>query len=278
MADDEQLDREVVARILRRATELSDSEADRGHDRPTTIEVSALIAAAGEVGLAPEVMRRSIAIESLGAPLPHRRGDGLVGPATVSVDDELGMAADAALQRLDAWLVDGHHLRRDRLRDGRGEWSKRTGVVGGAMRAARGVTGEGRLGDLGQLTASARDTGDGSCVMRIEADRSTNRTHAIVGGAVVGTMGATGVVAAAAIVSPLIAIASPIVVIAGLGVAATGRTKAARVRRELARVLESVHQGTAPTRLSIDVARRVTGRARAVSVLGPADTQTRRSH
>ena len=49
-----------------------------------------------------------------------RGGDPLVGAAVVAVDAEVLGSSSDVLARLDAWFVDGHHLRRDRLRDGWG--------------------------------------------------------------------------------------------------------------------------------------------------------------
>ncbi len=263
MVDDEQLDRDAVSRILRRAAELAD--ADGKPDPIATVEVGALIAAAGEVGISPEVMHRSIAIERLGPPPARSVGDRLLGPAIVSADDEMAVVAETALRQLDEWLVDGHHLRRDRLRAGQGEWSKRSGVMGATMRAVRATTGEGQLGDVSQITATARDVADGSCVVRISADRTMNRKHAVIGGAAVGTIGVTGAAIAAVVASPVAILVSPVALIIGVGVASTSRGRARRTERELQRLLEAVHQGVGPTRLSLDVARRVTGRARAAA-------------
>ena len=110
------LDRETVGRVLRRASDLSDNEQE---PLPQLGGVSeqALVEAAGEVGISAVAVRRALAIERLD-PLPrHHVGDRLVGAPVVAVDAEVcGSAADL-LARMDAWLVDGHHLRRDRLRD-----------------------------------------------------------------------------------------------------------------------------------------------------------------
>jgi hypothetical protein len=67
MTDQAPLDANVVGRILRRASDLE--RAGDVHDEAATIAESSLIAAAEEVGLSVEAVRRSIAVERLG-PLP----------------------------------------------------------------------------------------------------------------------------------------------------------------------------------------------------------------
>ncbi len=171
--------------------------------------------------------------------------------------------AHDALARVDAWLVDGHHLRRDALGAGRGEWSKRSGVVGVTVRTIRNATGEGKLGDFERVNAAARETGSGSSVVRITIDRTTGRRLAGGGGAVVAVGGMTGVVVAAVAATPLVLVATPVALVAGLGVALTGRKRAGSAEREIRRLLDAVGAGVDPTRLSIDVVRRATGRATA---------------
>jgi hypothetical protein len=257
------LDREAVERVLRRASELADAEPA---EMPAVggIDAAALVAAAAEVGIPADAVRRAIARERLGPPAAAHLGDRLVGAATVVVDGEVpGRAADV-LARLDAWLVAGHHLRRDRLRDGRGEWSKRTGLVGATMRSVRGVFGEGKLGDLHRIVAVARDTGTGTCVVRIEADRHHDRAVRATTGALVGAAGTAGVVVAAVVTGPLLLVVVPVTAVAGVGLAATGRGRASRVGRELDRVLDAVDQQIKPARLGVDVVRRVVGVPRRV--------------
>ena len=228
-----------------------------------TIAESSLIAAAEEVGLSVDAVRRSIAVERLG-PIPvARTGDRIVGPSQVYADGEVEVPAADALARVDSWLVDGHHLRRDVLRPGHGEWSKRSGFVGVTMRTIRSATGEGKLGDSEQVNAAARDTGNGSSVVRITIDRTTNRRFAGGGGTVVAVGGMTGVVLTAVAATPVVLLAMPAAIVAGVGVALTGRKRARDTEREIRRLLDAVGAGADPTRLSVDVVRRATGKATA---------------
>jgi hypothetical protein len=260
MTDQAPIDAKVVARILRRAGDL---ERTGVHDETSTIAEASLIAAAEEVGLSVDAVRRSIAIERLG-PLPAgRRGDRIVGPSQVYADGEVDVPADDALVRVDSWLVDGHHLRRDVLRSGHGEWSKRSGLVGMTARTIRNATGEGKLGDFERVSAAACDSGSGSAVVRITIDRTTSRRFAGGGGTVVAVGGVTGVAVAAAVSAPVVLLAMPAAIVAGVGVALTGRKHARDTEREIRRLLDAVGAGADPTRLSVEMVRRATGKATA---------------
>ncbi|MEP7112449.1 MAG: hypothetical protein ABI862_04220 [Ilumatobacteraceae bacterium] len=261
MTDQAPLDANAVARILRRAGDLE--RTDDVQDESGTIAEASLIAAAEEVGLSGDAVRRSIAVERLGPPPAARRGDRILGSSQVYADGEIDVPADDALARVDSWLVDGHHLRRDLLAPGHGEWSKRSGLVGVTIRTIRNATGEGKLGDFERVNAAARDTGSGSSVVRITVDRTTNRRFAEGGGTVVAVGGMTGVVVAAVVATPIVFVAMPVAIVAGLGVALTGRKRARGTEREIRRLLDAVGAGTDPTRLSVDVVRRATGRATA---------------
>ena len=280
MTDESPLDAKVVARILRRASDLERGSERR--DPADGIEEESLIAAAEEVGLSVDAVRRSIAVERLGPVPAARLGDRIVGPSQVYVDGQIDALANDALARVDAWLVDGHHLRRDLLRPGEGEWSKRAGLVGVTVRTIRNATGEGKLGDFERVTAVARDVGGGSSMVRVAVDRTTSRRYAGGGGAIVAAGGITGVVVGSAVATPVLLLAMPVAVIAGAGVALTGRRRARATEREIQRLLEAVRVGADPTRLSVDVVRRATGKAtaagtsalRAVGRLAPPPPQS----
>jgi hypothetical protein len=261
MTDQASFESSVVARILRRA---GDIEHDRDAENdPRIIAEASLIAAAEEVGMSVDAVRHSIAVERLG-PLPEtRRGDRLVGPARVHVDAELPAKANEALARVDSWLVDGHHLRRDVLQSGHGEWSKRSGVVGVTVRTIRGATGEGKLGDSQRIDATARETGSGSSVVRVTVDRTTNRRIAGGGASVAAAGGVAGVVLAVVAAPPIALVALPISMLVGAAMTSAGRRQARETEREIQRMLNAVTAGAGPTRLSVDVVRRVTGRATA---------------
>ena len=254
---DHEIDHAMVVRIVRRATELAGPETE--HVGRLGISREALVAAAREVGIPAVVVLRSIAIERLGPEPASHVADRFVGAALVVVDDEIAGSADEVLSRIDAWLVAGHHLRRDRIRNGRGEWSKRSGVVGLTVRRLRTATGEGKLGEFRQVTAVAEDVGTGSSVVRVVVDRTTSRRVAIVGGATAALGGAGGVVAVAAF-GPLALVAAPVVAIGGVVMARSGKHRARRAATEVERMLDAVADHHPPTKLRTEVARRVIGR------------------
>lgn len=261
MSNDLQLDHDVVARIVRRATELAGPVSiDDAH---TGISRAALVAAADEVGLPVAAVLRSIAIEQLGDIPRSRLSDRLLGGAVVSVDDEIEGTSEDVLHRIDAWLVDGHHRRRDRLRFGRGEWSKRSGLVGVTVRRMRTATGEGRLGTYQHIAATVEEIGTGSSAVRVTVDRQSDRAIAAAGGVVVA-MGGAGGIAVAAASGPVVLLAAPFVVLGGLGVALTGRRRARRTESEVQRLLEAVADHQPPTRLRTEVTQRVIGRRTAI--------------
>ena len=248
------LDRETVERVLRRASDLADI------DEAVLVELGgvseqALLDAAVEIGLPAAAVRRALAVERLDpSPRPHI-GDRFVGAGVVAVDAEVLGSASGVLARLDAWLVDGHHLRRDRLRDGRGVWSKRRGIVGRTVRTVRLATGEGQLGGVRRVSASASDTGTGTTVMRVEVDQSSAR-GTTAAGTVVAALATASSIVLAVVAGPLFLVAAPIGLAAVVGVAGGGRARADAVALEIDRVLDAVDECVAPTRLRTDVARR----------------------
>lgn len=260
MTDEVLLDRDVVARIISRASELSGPVLSLdGHGG---IGEAALLAAADEVGLSVVAVRRSIAMERLGPPPVAKLSDRVLGASMLIVDGEIVGTIEDVLARMDIWMVNGHHLRRDRLRADRGEWSRRSGVVGLTVRHLRTATGEGRLGGLHKVTAAANDTGTGSIVVRVSVDRGNDRRMAAASGAIVAVGGTGGLIVAAIALTPAIILATPVIVLGGVGVALTGRNRANRTTAEVERLLESVADHNDPTRLRAAIAQRVIGRNR----------------
>lgn len=264
------LDRDAVRRVLHRAVELEGAE-HAGLPDLYGIDADALEAAAVEAGIAAAAVRRSLAIERLGP--PPAGGAGVSGAAVVVVTDEVGGRSHEVLARLDAWLVSGHHLRRDRMRDGRGSWSRRRGIVGSAFRSLRHATGEGYLGDLERIDAVVADCGTGTCVVRVAADRRRERRVRNATGVAVATVATAGAVVGAAIAGPFLLLAAPVTIATGAGIAVTGRRRARQVAGEIDRVLDSVGHGALQTRLAPDLARRVVRRDRHTPVVQRQDVE-----
>ena len=258
MADEEVLDRDVVDRILRRANEITTARSAPA-DPSAGVSAAALLAAAEEVGLPLAAVRRSIAIEQLGEPPASRRGDRILGRRVVFVDDDVAGSPQIVLEQLDAWLVDGHHLRRDRLRAGAAEWSKRPGSVNAVMRSVRSTTGTAPLGQFERISARAVDAGDGSAVVRIAVDRTSGRRAVAGGGTAMAVGGSAALAVGAVAATPFLLLGTPVFIAAGVGIAVTGRRHAAMAQREIERVLESVNDGAAPSKLRNDLVKRVAG-------------------
>jgi hypothetical protein len=254
-----QLDRDAAERVLRRASDFVDDWPD-ALPLPGSVSEQALLEGAAEVGIPINAVRRALAVERLD-PLPRpRAADRFVGAAVVAVDAEVSGAPPEVLHRLDDWFVEGHHLRRHRLRDGCGEWTKRPGIVGRTVRTVRVAIGEGRLSRVRRIRVTTSDTGVGTTMVRVEVDRVHDRRMSTAGGAAVAVVTTAGTVALAAVTAPLLLVAAPLGVAAGLRVAGGGRSHAGVIAAEVDRVLDAVNERTAPTRLRTDVARRVVGR------------------
>ena len=186
----------------------------------------------------------------------------MLGEPVVVVEQELAGGPRDVLARLDMWLVGGHHLRRDRLRDGRGSWSRRRGLIGRTYRTVRHATGEGHLGELARVEAVVCDTGVGTCMVRVAADRRRDRrVRGAIGTAIAG-VGAAMVVAGAAAAGPLVLLAAPVAAGIGASIAGTGRAQAADVGREVERVLDAVDDEVMPSRLRPRFVRRAVGSPR----------------
>lgn len=248
----ESLDRDAVDRVLRRASELAGSD-----DEPSDgIEPAALIAAAADVGIPERSVRRSLAIERAGPKSAARRLDSLVGPAFVHGERIVAARPDRVLDVLDRWLVNAHHLRRERMRPDVMVWTRRSDVVGSAKRAARGLTGEGRLGDAGVVRAALVPVDGDETLVAITIDRMAHRRTAVAAG---GTLGAAGMTAGAVGLAMAAPFALAAVPAAGASwfVARSSRGQAHRFGRELERLLDAVEELRPPTGMLGGIGRRL---------------------
>lgn len=251
----DQLDPVAAERVLRRANLLAgDVEVD-----DSGFEPDVLVAAAAEVGIPERAVRQSLAIELLGPPPVGQRLDRLVGAATVSEERLVAMPPDRVLALLDRWLVDGHHLRRERRRPGEMAWSRRDDVVGSVRRTVRGLTGEGRLGDVRSVRAAAHPVEAGHAVVRITIDRVTRRRASLIAGS---TLGGTGVVVGVAglFLAPPVALAAVPVIAVGGGAVASSRSQADRFERELLRLLDDIEEERRPQGVLSGIRRRLSVR------------------
>jgi len=249
-----------VARILDRAQEIENARSTEPSDG---IEPTALIEAATEVGIDPNAVRDSLAIErfSVERSAPARL-DRLAGPNRVVVEREVPLSATEVMDGLEAWLSSVHRLTCDRRTPGMLIARRRSDSSAQIGRAAAGVRGEGRLGVVSDLVAEAVGQTVGSSptrprtIVRISADRSTPRAARLVGGGAVGSVGVGGGAAVGLVAgAPWLLLAVPFA-LGGYAVARSGRAHADRLDLELERLLSAVERGRRPTGLLDRVAQR----------------------
>lgn len=252
-----ELDRPAVDRVLRRASELA-APAPGALVSSHAISEEMLLAAATEVGIDPADMRVSLAIERLGPVAEPAHGDRLLGAGEVVVERVLDLDAAAAMDRLDALMVREHQLRTRRNRPMSREWHKRAGAVGAVQRAAKTAAGDAGLSKLAKVQATASEVDEHRSVLRVVADRRSQRRGAAAAGAVAGGLGLVTATVAGAMVSPLLLItAAPLAIGAAAGVAKRGRRQEAALVIEIDAVLDAVERDLPPRSITQSLRRAV---------------------
>lgn len=253
MAD--RLDRDDVSRILARAQEIeSRPESD---DVTSGIEPEALIAAASEVGIDPNAVRDSLAIERLTVDVDEpRRLDRIAGPNSVVVERVVPLTVADTMSGIEAWLTAVHRLVCDRRTDSTLHARRRTDTSARVGRTLAGWRGEGRLGGVAALDVEAVPQVVGSSptvprtIVRLRADRHEARSVRLAGG---GTLGLAGAGAGAAALATNLVVVAPVValpmIVVGYGLAHSGRSHAERVELELERLVSLVVRGHRPAGL-----------------------------
>ena len=244
----EQLDNETLQRVVRRAIEL-DGDADSVADG---VDSDALMAAASEFGITTDSVQLALAIERLGPAPTATSLDRVIGPRGVAVERHVSYGGDEAFERLDEWLTDGHHLRRE-FGDGvRGEWRKRGDLAAGMQRRFRSVTGGAALGSIRLIVADVSPVDENRAIIRLRGDRTVVRRTSVSACGIVGAGTAT---AAVMLTAPVSAVVVPGVVLVGATSAMTkhGSTK---LDRELVRLLDQLEAGIRPNTLRRGIRRR----------------------
>lgn len=248
---------DVAERVLRRASELSSdtpaTESAAEDWSSTGVSERVLLEAAAEVGIEPAAVQKALALEKLGATAPARFGDRILGPAAVAADVETVWSPDDTLRLIDSWLVQAHHLRRERTRADGGEWRRRKDVAARVQRGLRGLNGEGRLGDSESVTATAVAVGTSRSLARVTIDRTANRTGYATAGGSVTAIGVAGSVVLAVVATPALVALAPVAAVGGVLVARSGKRGAQRAEREAQRMLDAVQRGEWPRSVSDDV-------------------------
>lgn len=254
----ERLNRDDVSRILTRAQEIEtrDPSGD-GMEDDSGIEPDALIAAASEVGIDPNAVRDSLAIERLALePSDEKRLDRLAGPAAIIVEREVPLHVADAITGIETWLTSVHRLVCDRRTDAALHARPRTDTSARVGRTVAGWRGDGRLGGVRSLDIEAVPQVVGSSparprsVVRIRADRHDARSVRLAGGSTVGLVGvgagAATLAANAVFVAPVVALP---LMMGGYFVVRSGRGHADRLELELERLITRVARGERPAGL-----------------------------
>lgn len=247
------LDAETVDRVLRRASELSDSAASTD---PTAHLTEALVLeAATEAGIDPDAIKLSLAIERVGTVPSATTLDSVAGPSFVAVDRLMSLDADTVLGRFDELLVRRHGLRRARERSDRGEWRRRNDTFGSIQRAANKFGGDGpTLAYLERIEVHTSVVDEQRTLVRVLVSRRPQRTVALAGGATLGAAGVAAAAGAAVVATPLAIVGLPIAM-SGVMVARRGRRQANELNDDLERLIDLVERGSRPVSLSADLKR-----------------------
>ena len=235
-------DRDQVAMILRRATEVA-------HDRHPTDEhlaVEDLVAVASEVGVSGSAVVTAVAEARAG--VDHRTGviDRVVGPGQVWAISQLPADEPTAANTIMEWLEIDHGLRTRVTIDGVIVAEPRAGLVGALGRGLRSIGGTGGLDQVRWVRAATAEA-DRDRSLCLVADVSNKRAEAIVGGTAVagGSMAVVGLVGV--LVSPIALAALPIGAIAGVLTARTAyRYHLGRVSDRIEMTTEAVVRGERP--------------------------------
>ena len=249
----DRLDDDAVQRVVRRAVELDATSAlAEGGVAPET-----LIEAATELGIVPEAIHASLAIERLGPEPEAARLDRLVGPRAVVVERTVSYSAAEAFERLDEWFTAGHRLRRDFGDGASGEWRKRGDLVAGMQRRARMIGGGAALGSVRLIQGRVSEIDEAHSIVRLSADRTVvRRTTA----GTAGLTSAAAVTTAAIVTAPAAAVAIPGLAVAG-AISVVGKHGSIKLGRELTRLLDQIESGRRPGSLTSGLVRRLGGSA-----------------
>ena len=256
-----ELDRDAVERVLRRANEMSaahgavpgDPGGPGGHGR---MSESVLLEAASEAGIEPDAVRLSLAIERLGPTAATSRLDRTVGPRDVAVERVIALDVDTLLGRVDDLLQRQHGLRRSRSAAEWGEWRRRTDAMAKVQRGIAKVgSSSGQLRKVARIEARTSVVDEQRTIVRLLADRRSQRTEAVAGGSAIGGAGLVVGGATAFVAVPIAAVVAPVGIVVGVAVARTGRRQHHELVTDLEHLLDAVERGVRPVTLTDDVRR-----------------------
>lgn len=219
------IDRAMLERVLRRASELQAGTSEPETERELT--EAQLLEIGREVGLSPEHLRQALAEERTRVVLPTESTTvgRMVGPARAIASRTVRGSPERVLAILDGWMQRDECLQLKRRYLDRVVWEARRDLIGNAKRLFR-IGGRGyELTRAHDVAATAVAVDETRSLVRLEADLSPIRTsHVRMGaltagaGVVAGGSVLTAGLVAGAMLAPVIAVAAlPVIVAGGMG-------------------------------------------------------------
>lgn len=179
----DRLDPDAAREILRRAAELEVGRppAELGYDR------EALAQAAAEVGIGRRSLDQALAEHDVGLLTAAAGPRGLLGPSRVVVARTVPLTPEAAHERVRRWL--GRQMLEVSERQEHAEvWRPRGDLAAKVRRKVDArITKKVRIGNVDAVRVSAAATGDGECVLSLEAELDDMRRGLTTGVVVVPT-------------------------------------------------------------------------------------------
>lgn len=180
-------DRDAAQRVIARAAELDRStSSSEPYDH---VLAAALVEAAEEVGLDPELVRLAGAEEQVG--LLGREPallDRMVGPAELVARATMHGSVAEVFAALDDWMLRKGGVRRTSVDPSspsptvaRAGYRRRGDALAGAQRAVRSAAGRAQLGSLRQVELRVAALDDHRCLVVAVADVGAERTAVITG-------------------------------------------------------------------------------------------------
>jgi hypothetical protein len=248
------LDRGALERVLARAAELQahSVEPSEGMTEQDLIELG------GEVGIAPDHVRRALAEERTRIVHPDSEPGGAAvsgwfGPTYVSASRVVRGTPAALLAALDEWMQRQESLQSRRRQPGRLTWEPRRDFLGNLQ---RGFNFRGRPYELvqtGEVAATAAAIDAERSLVRLDADLSSSRRRSVIGSGVLAGGGVTtgsGLVALATLFPEGSLLVGGLVggawaglgMLAAAGVARGQRRKHSRVHGALEQILDRLER------------------------------------
>ena len=166
-ADTVRLDRAHAERVIARALELQDAHLGR----PDGLTLEEVAEVAGQLGVAPDLVRRAALDVRLAGAVEHEpsTSERLLGPARITGATSVPVDVDAARQAVDRWMTTDEGMRMRGTSAGRQRWGKDARVVTEIKRGLGSPRATGILRGLDEVDVTVEALDDAT-VVTVEAD------------------------------------------------------------------------------------------------------------